>query len=197
MESVDRAREEDRRAITRFLAGRSEGAFLALYRAHAPYLFALSLRLAGGRADEAEEIAQEAWVRAVERLETFEGRSALRTWLAGILIRSAHERRRAARREEPTDPGSLEEIAGAAPGGASGAARAEVERALAGLAPELRQAVVLHDLYGFTHAEIGEQLGVAAGTSKSRLFFARRALAALLGAPRAGPRAIPLEGDSR
>jgi RNA polymerase sigma-70 factor (ECF subfamily) len=191
-------REEDREAVARFLAARAEEAFLALYRAHAGYLYALALRLAGGSADEATELAQEAWVRAVERLAAFEGRSALRTWLAGILIRCAHERRRAARREAATDPQDLEERVGeGSPAAPPAASRLELERALAALAPELREVIVLHDLYGFTHAEIGEQLGVAAGTSKSRLFFARRALAARLGAPSPGPHALPAEGDSR
>ena len=68
------------------------------------------------------------------------------------------------------------------------------------LVSHLRDMIIEGDLSPGTRlheGQLGEQLGVAAGTSKSRLFFARRALAALLGAPRAGPRAIPLEGDSR
>lgn len=197
-------REEDRAAIASFLATRSEESFRVLYRAHAAYLYAIALRLAAGRRDVADDLVQETWVRAVEHLDGFEGRSALRTWLAGILIRCAHEGRRAGREVPFPDDATEKATGGERPAftGATGRApegpgRADLERALAGIAPELREVVLLHDLYGFTHAEIGTEIGIAAGTSKSRLHFARRALAARLGAPADGPRPLPVERETR
>src|SRR5262245_43729463 len=97
------SRDEDRRLVEELVAARSEAAFRALYRAHAPYLFGLALRLSGGRREDAEEALQESWLRAVERLAGFRFDSALRTWLAGIVIRTARElrRKRHPEREEP------------------------------------------------------------------------------------------------
>ena len=111
--------EEDRVLVSRFLAGRDEAAFRALYRRHTPFLYRFLLRLSGGRAADAEEGVQETWVRAAERLAGFEGRSALKTWLAGIAIRWWREeaRRRNAGRRAPE-----EELAPAAP------VRREIER---------------------------------------------------------------------
>src|SRR5262245_31784273 len=95
--------ENDRSRVEELVATRSEAAFRALYREHSPYLFALALRLAGGRREDAEEALQESWLRAVERLAAFRFESALRTWLAGIVIRTTRElrRRRHPEREEP------------------------------------------------------------------------------------------------
>jgi RNA polymerase sigma-70 factor (ECF subfamily) len=178
-------RSDDRALVSAFLAARSEAAFRALYRAHSPALFALALRLAGGRREDAEEALQEAWVRAVERLESFRFESALRTWLSGIVIRCAHElrRRRHPEREEPKGGWEIEELA---PPVAPAALRVDLERALSELPATLRDVIVLHELEGLGHEEIGALLSIPAGTSKSRLHFAKRALRARLGAEFAG-----------
>lgn len=161
----------DRELVGRFLRGRSEDAFRALYREHAPYLHCLALRLTGGRREEAEEAVQEAWIRAVERLERFEGRARLRTWLAGFVVNCCRELRRrrpaaapeAARRDEPS-PAPVP------------VTRLDLERLLAALPAGQREVLVLFDVEGYTHREIADALGIAPGTSKSRLFEARRAL---------------------
>jgi RNA polymerase sigma-70 factor (ECF subfamily) len=170
---------DDAALIRAFLASRSEEAFRALYRVHTPYLFALSLRLAGGRREEAEEALQDAWIRAAERLAAFRGGSTLRTWLAGILINCTREARRR-RRPEVVDLAEWEAVAArtAPPPGA--ALAVDLERALAELPEVLRDIVVLFDLEGLTHEEVGQRLGIPAGTSKSRLSLARRVLRARL-----------------
>ena len=56
----------------------------------------------------------------------------------------------------------------------------DIESAIAGLAPGYRAVLVMHDVEGFTHEEIGERLGITAGTSKGQLFKARRVIRARL-----------------
>jgi RNA polymerase sigma-70 factor (ECF subfamily) len=162
-------------ALVRFRRRHDEASFRALYAAHTPYLWALALRLSGRRDAEAEEILQEAWIRAVERLDRFRGESSLRTWLGGILVNCWRERRRELAWEEGELPEELPAREAARPLEAL-----DLERALAALPDGLRAVVLLHDVAGFTHLEIAERLEIAAGTSKSRLFAARRRLAARL-----------------
>ncbi|HET8623559.1 MAG TPA: sigma-70 family RNA polymerase sigma factor [Gemmatimonadales bacterium] len=162
------------RAVVR---DRDEAAFRVLYRRHGGRLYRTALRLAGGDPAEAEEIAHDAWVRAVARLPGFEWRAQLSTWLIAIVVNCARERQRAAAPLEPldTEPAVADRALDAAP------ARIDVERALAQLPPGYREVVVLHELEGFTHEEIAELLGIEPGTSKSQLHHARRRLRSLIG----------------
>jgi len=173
--------DSDAGLIARFLARRDEEAFRELYRLHAPRLYALLLRLVAGRAAEADEGVQETWVRAVRGLERFEGRSSLSTWLAGIAIRWWREesRRRAREVELPDD----ERLPPARPVRRE-IARVDLERALAVLPRGYREAILLHDVEGYTHEEIAAMTEVEAGTSKSQLSRARSALRARLGGNR-------------
>ena len=165
---------EDRTLVAAFLARRDETAFLALYRRHTPFLHRF-LKSLSGSAAEAEELVQETWVRGVERLEGFAWRSSLKTWLAGIARNAWRERRRApaaATLEDdrlPEAPPARQEIASV-----------DLERALSELSPGYREAILLHDVAGYTHEEIAALTGVDAGTSKSQLSRARRALRARL-----------------
>lgn len=174
--------DEDRRLVERFLRRREEAAFVALYRRHTGFLYALALRLAGGRAGDAEDIVQTAWIRAAEALPRFAWRSALRTWLGGIAIHCAREHlRRPEGRELPPElaaeahPPALHR-------------RIDLDRAVAGLPYGYREVLLLHDVEGFTHQEIAGMLEIEPGTSKSQLFHARRALKRAL-QPEAGPAA--------
>ena len=168
--------EDDRLLVSRFLAGGDETAFRALYRRHTPFLYRFLLRISGGRAADAEEGVQETWVRAAERLPGFEWRSALKTWLAGIAIRWWREEARRGKREAPMPDGDLAPVAPVR----RGIERMDLERALLALAEGYRAAILLHDVEGYTHDEIAEMTGVDAGTSKSQLTRARRALRAQL-----------------
>lgn len=148
-----------------------EESFRLLYRRHAPAMFALALRLTSRRAD-AEDALQEAWLRAASALASFGWRSSLRTWLCGVVVNCVREQRRGA-------PSTAEAVEERVETGIEGAL--DIQAALRSLAPGYREVIVLHDVMGFTHEEIGELLGIEAGTSKSQLFRARGALRARLG----------------
>lgn len=167
---------DDRTLVARFLGARDEGSFLALYRRHTPALYALSLRLLEFRGAEAEDAVQDAWIRAVERLAAFRWDSSLRTWLSGIAINCCRERLRTAWRWVPEDEGGPERPADGPPLELSLA----IHRALGSLPAGCRAIFLLHDVHGHTHEEIGGMLDIAAGTSKSQLFHARRRLRELL-----------------
>jgi RNA polymerase sigma-70 factor (ECF subfamily) len=175
---------EDRRLAAAVVASRDETAFRTLYRRHTPALYRLALRLGGGNEHWAEELVQQAWIRAVEGLATFQWRAAFRTWLSGIAVNCARERWR----EERVSPEVAWEpdahaVAGAGPDPAD---RVDLERGIAALPHGCRQVLVLHDVEGFTHEEVGRMLGIETGTSKSQLSHARRRLREYLN--RSGPR---------
>ena len=160
--------ESDRALVDRFLAERGEATFRELYRRHNPALFRIAWRALAGAPGAAEDAVQEAWIRAVRGLGAFRWESSLRTWLVGIVVRCCREQRR--RRPEPV--GALPERAGET----AEDDRIALERAVAGLAPVPRQVLVLHDVEGYTHEEIGALLGMPPGTAKSHLHRARRLL---------------------
>jgi RNA polymerase sigma-70 factor (ECF subfamily) len=161
----------DRTLVTRFLAARDEEAFLAIYRRHAAGVYGLALRLAGGVEAEAQDVAQEAWVRAVRLLPSFRWGSSLRTWICGIAVNVWRERRRAFGREGSRDVASTEPSAFADAG-----ARIDLARAVAELPAGSREILLLHDIEGFTHKEIAGLLEIEEGTSKSQLSRARASL---------------------
>jgi RNA polymerase sigma-70 factor (ECF subfamily) len=142
-----------------------------LYRQHSGRVFSVVRRLAGDDA-LAEDWAQEAWVRVFRALPGFRGESRFTTWLHRIAVNSAlHGRRWRERRarHETSMPAGI-------PEGSSQdqtVLRLRLEKALEKLPDRMRQVLVLHDVEGYTHEEIGEFLGVTAGTSKSQLFKAR------------------------
>ena len=161
----------DRELVGGYLEGRTEEAFRRLYRRHCPYLYCLALRLTGGRREEAEETVQEAWTRAARKLGQFRWRSSLRTWLAGFVINCCRELQH--RRKLP--PADLTASSVAVEPGLS-LASLDLERWLEALPDGQREVVVLFAVEGYTHEEIAELLEIAPGTSKSRLFEARRSL---------------------
>ncbi len=144
-----------------------EAAFRQLYRLHTPRLFAIALRLLSRRAD-AEDVVQEAWLRAVRGLVGFRGESAFTTWLTGIVIRCALE---TLRKRRPEQVGAAEGSVDPEPDLAL-----DLERAVAALPDGYRTVLILHDVEGLTHDEIAGVLEIEPGTSKSQLFHARRAL---------------------
>ena len=171
---IERTQPTDRQLALAFLDG-SETAFRVLYRRHTPRLRGLVLRLLGGATDEADDVVQESWLRACAGLPGFRWEAALSTWLCGIGVRTALEALRRGRRWG--DETSLDEIPTHTPAPGAGL---DVERALARLPQRQRTVLVLHDVEGYTHEEIGELLGIVAGTSKSQLAHAREALRSAL-----------------
>src|SRR6202051_1636645 len=159
-------------------AGGDLVAFEHLYRQFSPRIYGLCLRLTGHR-EAAEDCTQESFVAAWRALAGFEQRSRFTTWLHRIAVHTVLARRRGLRNEyEVAEPASgLPEVAD--PGGAG--PPLDLERALPRLLEGARHVLVLVGIYGFSHAEAADALGVAEGTCKAQLHRARGLLTAALG----------------
>lgn len=174
----------DRELCDRFVRRGDESAFRLLFRRHSPRLYAIALRMLAGRVADAEDAVQETWLRAASGLQRFEWRSALSTWLSGIVINCARERLRA----RPLVQASDAELTSIPAPPRPHTPALDLERGLAALPDGYREVLVLHDLYGYTHAEIADLLDIVVGTSKSQLFHARLALRARLRNDQGGSR---------
>jgi len=174
--TVMKSEDPDRDLVDTFRARRDELAFRALYSRHTPYLFGLARRTVAGTTASAEELVQETWIRAVERVDGFEGRSRFRTWLSGILLNCRREQVRA---QERSREDALE-VDPPAPPPADPQERLDLESALERLPDGYREVVVLHYLYGYPHHEIGSLLGIRTGTSKSQASRGIQKLRALM-----------------
>lgn len=152
-----------------------ERTFGRLYDEHTPYLYQLALRLTGGDAPLAEDCVHDVWVRVVTRWSSFEQRSSLRTWLSGFVVNRIRETWRVPIIESLPEVLSTDDFHLLATED-----RVDLERAIAALPPGFRTVLLLHDVEGWTHEQIAEQLGLAPGTSKSQLSRARAALRAKL-----------------
>lgn len=165
-ECIARARDGDGAAIRE------------LYDRYSGRVYAVIRRLAGDDA-LAEDWAQEAWVRALRALPSFRGEAAFGTWLHRIAVNSAlHGQRWRTRRVSNEIALPVANVA--AQREDTPVLRIELERALARLPDGMREVLVLHDVEGYTHEEIGSALGVAPGTSKSQLFKARAKMREML-----------------
>ena len=170
--------DEDRRAEERRLVDRAKAgdmaAFEELYRRNVGRVFAVCMRMAGDPS-LAEELAQDVFVRAWERLGTFRGDSAFSSWLHPLTVNVALSERRARRRRTSRFVTTDDLTPFEKPGKSSGPEEGmDLERALATLPPGARSVFVLHDVEGYRHQEIAELTGVAEGTSKAQLHRARR-----------------------
>jgi RNA polymerase sigma factor (sigma-70 family) len=168
--------QTDRELVEAVVVHGDERAFRELYGRHTPRMYQLVLRLVESEQD-AEDIVQEAWIRATEAAANFRWESGFATWLTGIAINRFKELLRKRNRwpsvalDQMHEPECKPETVGE---------RIDLERALSLLPVGYRTVLVLHDLEGYRHEEIADQLGIAAGTSKSQLFHARRYVRALL-----------------
>jgi RNA polymerase sigma-70 factor, ECF subfamily len=172
-----RGRMTERQLID--LAARGdEAAVRELYRLHAPKMHALALRLSADEA-EAEDVTQEAWIRAIRALPSYREDARLSTWLHRVTVNAAlHVQRSSRRRDRRELAASVPEAVGS--GGDGALLRVRLERALRCLPERMRQVLVLHDVEGYTHEEIARLLGVVPGTCKSQLFKARAKMRSLL-----------------
>ena len=154
-------------------------AFERVYRAHANRVFSLCTRMLGDRT-LAEEVTQDVFVRVWEKLPGFRGESAFSTWLHRVTVNVVLSRRKAVglHQSRTTDDEDAQALAASRP--VSVGDRLDLEAAIAGLPPGARRVFVLHDVEGFTHEEIGDQLGISPGGSKAQLHRARMLLRAAL-----------------
>jgi RNA polymerase sigma factor (sigma-70 family) len=169
--------DSDSALISAAINDGSEVAFRELFRRHTPRLLQFIMRVTSGTRAEAEDVVQDTWLRAFPALPTFRGESAFSTWLCSVGARAAIDAMRQSRRRA-LEFSAEEEVFGST--SSSSDERMDLEDAIARLSPGCRMVLVLHDVEGFKHEEIGRQLGIAAGTSKAQLFKARRTLRALL-----------------
>lgn len=150
-------------------------AFERLYRANVNRVYAVCVRMCGDRS-RAEELAQDAFVRAWERLPQFRGESAFSTWLHRLTVNVVLEAQRGERRDRVRmDDDSLD----AAPPitrRENHAARLDLAVAIAALPPGARAVFALHDVEGYKHEEIAAMLDITSGGSKAQLHRARRLL---------------------
>jgi len=161
---VDRARAGDRLA------------FEQLYRSHCDRIYALCWRMCGGDRGLAEDMVQEAFIRAWNKLHLFKGDSKFGTWLhrlaVNVVLSDKRIRVKRVRREQPMEVetervlvGQKDVVAGL---------RKDLESAIAGLPERARTVLVLYDIEGYQHNEIAEMTGMAVGSSKAQLHRARK-----------------------
>jgi RNA polymerase sigma-70 factor, ECF subfamily len=153
-------------------------AIRTLYDRYAPRVYAVVRRIAGDD-DLAQDYAQEAWIRAIRALPTFRGDARFSTWLHRIAVNSALQALRKAETRRRREAPAPEQIA-AAPKRGDALLQKRLEDALDDLPEGMRRVLILHDVEGYTHEEIGDALGVTSGTSKSQLFKARAKMRELL-----------------
>jgi RNA polymerase sigma-70 factor (ECF subfamily) len=153
---------------------------------HAEELFRLAVVLVGNATD-AEDVLQETFIGALRGLHRFEGRSTVRTWLTGILVRQVARHHRGRGQRKTQVGGELSEASrrllnGTVPGESQQwDTQIDVLAALGSLSPEHREALALREFQGLTYEEMAETLGVPIGTVESRLHRARRELKEKLG----------------
>jgi RNA polymerase sigma-70 factor (ECF subfamily) len=171
--------------LARHVAG-DPNAFGELVRRHRDRLWAVALRTLGDR-EEAADAVQDALVSAFRAAHTFQGKSAVTTWLHRITVNACLDRARkaASRKTAPVDDTErLEQLLEPHESAAAPAERNDLHRqlldALATLPPDQRAALVLVDMQGYPVAEAARVLNVPTGTVKSRCARGRAKLLPLL-----------------
>ena len=157
-------------------------AFERVYRENVNRVFSICARMAGDRA-LAEELTQDVFVRAWEKLSLFRGESAFATWLHRLAVNVVLNHRKTQGRQRARlavdDEGDGLDTVAARVGPTPGD-RMDLEAAIAGLPPGARRVFTLHDVEGYTHEEIADMFGITAGGSKAQLHRARLLLRAAL-----------------
>jgi RNA polymerase sigma-70 factor (ECF subfamily) len=158
-------------------AGGDRRAFERLYRTNVNRVFALCARMVNDRS-LAEELTQDVFVRAWEKLALFRGESAFGTWLHRLAVNVVLNARKSDGRNRSRFEGDgdvIDELPQGAATSAPGAA-IDLEGAIERLPPGARRVFVLHDVEGYKHEEIADLLGITAGGSKAQLHRARHLL---------------------
>jgi len=139
--------------------------------------------LVGYHGARAEDLTQDAFVRAWQALPGYRFESAFSTWLHRLAVNTAlmDLRARRSRPQADADEDALEHVGTQDSAGHATALSLDLERAVATLPPRARAVLVLYDVEGWKHEEIAESLGMAVGSSKAQLHRARHLLRARLG----------------
>jgi RNA polymerase sigma-70 factor (ECF subfamily) len=163
--------------VARAAAG-DRAAFERLYRQHVNRVFSLCARMVDDRT-RAEELTQDVFVRAWEKLHLFRGESAFGTWLHRLTVnvvlnaRKSEGRQRSRFEEQDEESGGIDALPGVVGMPLAPGDLLDLERAIEKLPPGARRVFVLHDVEGYKHEEIAEMLGVTSGATKAQLHRAR------------------------
>jgi RNA polymerase sigma-70 factor (ECF subfamily) len=151
-------------------------AFETLYRRHRDRIYGLLWRLCGGDPSLAEDMLQEAFVRAWNKLDSFRGEARFSTWLhrlsANVALSDRRSRMRRLSRETELE-GTVERLA-TGEKDVYADKRMDLEQAISRLPERARTVLILYDVEGYSHAEIAEIAGMAVGSSKAQLHRARK-----------------------
>ena len=151
-------------------------AFEQLYRGHCDRIYALCWRMCGGDKALAEDMLQEAFIRAWSKLHLFRGDSKFGTWLHRLTVNVilSDKRIRVKRLQREQELGESVERTMVGEQDVSAGLRRDLEAAIAGLPERARTVLVLYDIEGYRHAEIADMTGMAEGSSKAQLHRARK-----------------------
>jgi RNA polymerase sigma-70 factor (ECF subfamily) len=163
--------------VARAAAG-DRGAFERVYRLHVNRVYSLCARMVSDRA-RAEELTQDVFVRAWEKLHLFRGESSFATWLHRLAVnvvlnaRKGEGRERSRYEENDEESGGMDARPGVVGMPLAPGDLLDLEEAITKLPPGARRVFVLHDVEGYKHEEIAEMLGVTSGATKAQLHRAR------------------------
>jgi RNA polymerase sigma-70 factor (ECF subfamily) len=153
-------------------------AFERLYHQHVNRVFSLCARMVADRT-RAEELTQDVFVRAWEKLHLFRGESSFSTWLHRLTVnvvlnaRKSEGRQRSRFEETDEESGGIDALPGVVGMPLAPGDLLDLEAAVARLPAGARRVFVLHDVEGYKHEEIAEMLGVTSGATKAQLHRAR------------------------
>ena len=163
--------------VARAAAG-DRGAFERVYRLHVNRVYSLCARMVSDRA-RAEELTQDVFVRAWEKLHLFRGESSFATWLHRLAVnvvlnaRKGEGRERSRYEENDEESGGMDARPGVVGMPLAPGDLLDLDEAITKLPPGARRVFVLHDVEGYKHEEIAEMLGVTSGATKAQLHRAR------------------------
>jgi len=179
--------------LLRGLQRREEAAFNVLVVQHQGQIYNVCYRMLGNAA-EAEDVAQDVFIKSFQAIDSFRGDSALGTWLYRIAVNLCKNRLKYLGRRHYRQNAAIEDVqegsfapesSGRVTGEPVGRpdeilegnrAESRIQRALAQIEPAFRELLVLRDVQGLSYAEVVDITGLAEGTVKSRLHRARAAL---------------------
>src|SRR6267154_4653752 len=190
MTETDHSAADDRALVRAAQAG-DMAAFEELVVRHRDKIYARAYSMMRNE-DDAVDLSQEAWVKGWQRLKQFQGESSFATWMTRIVINLCLDQLRKQKRHRTESIEAMSEEAGGVErqkpvvttnptaGLERGELRQRIDRALGQLSHEHRTALVLHEFEEMEYKEIAKTMKCSIGTVMSRLFYARRKLAALL-----------------
>src|SRR5213083_1236854 len=181
----------DDAALVRAAQRGDMGAFEELVARHRDKIYARAFSMMRNE-EEAVDLSQEAWVKGWQRLKQFQGEASFGTWMTRIVINLCLDQLRKYKRQRTESIEEMSEESGGVErhmpvvtvnptaGLERGELRQRIDRALGQLSYEHRTVLVLHEFEEMEYKQIAKTMGCSIGTVMSRLFYARRKLAALL-----------------